>query len=69
MSVYDYSIKNIEREEIKLDKFKGKVILKLIRKKRLPVAKTVGFQYKLFIFLQRIFPKSFVNWIIKKMYG
>lgn len=49
--------------------FVSKVILKLIKKKRLPVAKTVGFQYKLFIFLQRIFPKSFVNWIIKKMYG
>ncbi len=47
----------------------SKVILKLIRKKRLPVAKTVGFQYKLFIFLQKTFPKSFVNWIIKKMYG
>jgi glutathione peroxidase len=27
MSVYDYSIKNIEREEIKLEKFKGKVLL------------------------------------------
>jgi glutathione peroxidase len=27
MSVYDYSVKNIEREDVKLDKFKGKVIL------------------------------------------
>ncbi|MDY0023731.1 MAG: glutathione peroxidase [Candidatus Izemoplasmatales bacterium] len=27
MSVYDYSIKNIEREDVNLDKFKGKVIL------------------------------------------
>jgi glutathione peroxidase len=27
MSVYNYSIKNIEREDIKLDKFKGKVLL------------------------------------------
>ncbi|MDY0010262.1 MAG: glutathione peroxidase [Candidatus Izemoplasmatales bacterium] len=27
MSVYDYSIKNIEREDVKLDKFKGKVLL------------------------------------------
>jgi short-subunit dehydrogenase len=47
----------------------AKVIKKLIDKRRVPVAKTVGFQYKLFVFLQRIFPKSFVNWIIKKMYG
>jgi short-subunit dehydrogenase len=47
----------------------AKVIKKLIDKKRVPVAKTVGFQYKLFVFLQRVFPKSFVNWIIKKMYG
>lgn len=27
MSVYDYSIKNIEREEVKLEKFRGKVLL------------------------------------------
>ncbi|MGD9760931.1 MAG: SDR family oxidoreductase [Candidatus Izemoplasmatales bacterium] len=46
-----------------------KVIFKLINKKTLPVAKTVGFQYKLFVLLKRILPKRLVIYVVKKMYG
>lgn len=47
----------------------SKVIYKLINKRRLPVAKTVGFKYKLFVLLSRILPKRLVSYVIKKMYG
>ncbi len=46
-----------------------KVINKMIRKRHMPVMKTVGFQYKLFVTLNKIFPKRFVIWILGKMYG
>ncbi|MFA7075078.1 MAG: SDR family NAD(P)-dependent oxidoreductase [Candidatus Izemoplasmatales bacterium] len=47
----------------------SKVIFKLIRKKRMPIAKTVGFQYKVFVLLNRLLPKKLVSYVIKKMYG
>ena len=47
----------------------AKAIKKLIEKKSLPVAKTVGFKYKLFLLLNKILPKRLVSFIIKKMYG
>jgi short-subunit dehydrogenase len=47
----------------------AKAIKKLIKRKYLPVQVTIGFEYKLFIFLNRILPKRFVNWILYKMYG
>jgi len=47
----------------------AKAIFNLANKKRLPVAKTVGFQYKLFVLLKRLLPKRLVSFIIKKMYG
>lgn len=47
----------------------SKVIFKLIKMRNMPVAKTVGFQYKLFMLLVKILPKRLVSFIIKKMYG
>ncbi len=47
----------------------SKVIYKLANKKKMPVSKTVGFKYKLFVFMKRLLPKRFINYIIKKMYG
>lgn len=44
-------------------------IWKFSTKKYLPIAKTIGFQYKLFVFLNRLLPKRLVLFIIKKMYG
>jgi short-subunit dehydrogenase len=46
-----------------------KVIEKLLRRKHMPTQVTVGFSYKLLVFLSRILPKRFVYWIIEKMYG
>ena len=47
----------------------AKVLFKLINKKSLPVAKTVGFKYKLFVLLKRLLPKRLVSYVVKKMYG
>jgi short-subunit dehydrogenase len=47
----------------------AKKIYKISSKKHLPIAKTIGFKYKVFVFLNRVLPKRFVLFIIKKMYG
>ncbi|MGD9910170.1 MAG: SDR family NAD(P)-dependent oxidoreductase [Candidatus Izemoplasmatales bacterium] len=46
-----------------------KVIHKLIKRKSMPVKVTVGFEYKVFVFLKRVLPKRFENWILYIMYG
>ncbi len=46
-----------------------KVVDKLIKRKSMPVKVTVGFEYKLFVFLKRLLPKRFENWILYVMYG
>ena len=46
-----------------------KVINKLIKRKRMPVMVTVGFMYKFLVFLGKMLPKRFVNWILSKMYA
>ena len=45
------------------------VIFKLINRRRLPVQVAIGFEYKLFVFLNRILPKRLVNWILYQIYG
>lgn len=45
------------------------VVKRIAKKRRMPVKVTVGFEYKLFIFLKRILPKRFENWILYLMYG
>jgi len=47
----------------------AKVVFKLARKKRLPSHITVGFQYKLFVFLNRVLPKRWVQWILYQLYA
>ncbi|MGD9901649.1 MAG: SDR family NAD(P)-dependent oxidoreductase [Spirochaetales bacterium] len=47
----------------------SKVIYKLTKSKNPSIVKTVGFKYKLFIFLKRIVPAKFLNYIIYKIYG
>lgn len=47
----------------------AKVINKILKKKNPPIKITVGLQYKLFVFLKRILPSKFVNYILYKMYG
>lgn len=46
----------------------ARVIVKLAKKKKLPPIVTVGAQYKFLAFLHRIFPLSFVNFIIRLLY-
>jgi len=47
----------------------AKACVKLFKNKTLPVFVAVGFQYKLFLFLNRILPHRFVNWILFQMYA
>ncbi|MFA6801512.1 MAG: SDR family NAD(P)-dependent oxidoreductase [Acholeplasmataceae bacterium] len=47
----------------------AKVFLKLVYKRRMPLVKTIGFKYKVFVFLEKILPKRFVVWIIGLLYG
>lgn len=47
----------------------GKTILRLLKRRSLPVFTAVGFQYRLFLFLNRIFPSRFVTRILYLMYG
>jgi len=65
------SIKRMEKDEQKgKDPISvAKVIYKVLKKKNPPVKITVGFLYKLFVFLKRILPSRFVNYILYKMYG
>lgn len=44
-------------------------IAKTLRRKNPPVIKAVGFQYKLFLFLNKLLPKKLVIWLIGKLYG
>ena len=43
-------------------------IIRMIKRKNPPVRCVVGFQYKLFVFLKRIFPKCLVESILTSMY-
>ena len=70
----DRIVRSIEKMEH--DEQKGmpasavsKVIFKIIKKKRPPACKTVGFSYKLIVLLIKIVPTSFMLWIVKKLYG
>ena len=65
------SIKKMEQDEQNgVDPSKVvKVVQKVIHKKRMPIQVTVGFDYKLLVFLSKILPKRLVERIITKMYG
>ena len=64
------SIKKAEKEEIngQSPEIVGKVVYKILKKKNPPLRKTVGFTYKLIVFLPRIFSNKFVNWLVRKIY-
>jgi short-subunit dehydrogenase len=47
----------------------SKVIYRVIKKKNPPISVTVGFNYKLFVFLKRLLPNRFINYILYLMYG
>ena len=47
----------------------AKAVARLLNRKHPPVKATVGFEYKLFVFLKKILPSRFVNWILFLMYA
>lgn len=47
----------------------AKVISKVLKSKRPPLRKTVGFMSKFEVFLTRIVSTKFINFIVKKIYG
>lgn len=49
--------------------YAAKIFLKLVKKNHMPLSKTIGFKYKIFLFLNKVLPKRFVVWIIGKLYG
>jgi len=67
----DRSIKKMENDEqngVSPEKV-AKLVLKLLRKKRMPIHRIVGIDYKILVFLSKILPKRFVELIIYNMYG
>lgn len=47
----------------------AKTISRLLARRKPPLYKTVGFEYKLFVFLKRLLPNSLRNFILYSMYG
>jgi short-subunit dehydrogenase len=47
----------------------ARVVKKLLNRKQIPVFTTVGCSYRLFLFLKRLLPTRFLNWILYQMYG
>ena len=64
------SIKKAEKEELNGDSPDkvGKVVYKILKRKNPPLRVTVGFVYKLIVFLPRVLPLKFVNWLVRKIY-
>jgi len=65
------SIGRMEQDEIhgKSPDTVAKVCLKLLNRKQIPVFTTVGFKYKLFLFVKRLVPNRLLNWILFQMYA
>lgn len=65
------SIEKMEKDEVNgvSPLCVSKVIKKVISRKNPPSRVTVGFPYKLIVFLSRIVPRKFMLWVVKKLYG
>jgi len=65
------SVKRMEQDEQqgKSPDTVARVVKKLLKRKNVPVFTTVGFSYQLFLFLKRLLPTRFLNWILFQMYG
>ncbi len=73
--LYQSRITNSIRK-MEIDEQKGmspmsvvRVVNKLVKRRNMPVQVTVGFKYKIFVFLNRILPKKVVLYILYQMYG
>ncbi len=65
------SILRMEKDEQngKSPRTVAKACARLLKHKHPPLKVTVGFEYKLFIFLKKILPSRFVNWVLYHMYA
>lgn len=45
-----------------------KEILRIMRRKNPPVRVTVGFTYKLIVFLKRLLPSKLIDYLVEKTY-
>lgn len=72
--IYSRCEKSLERMEhdeqngMGADKV-AKVIYKCATKKKAPCEKVVGASYKFLVFLSKLLPKCFVEWVISKLYA
>jgi short-subunit dehydrogenase len=49
--------------------YAAKVVLKLIERKRIPLYKTIGFKYKIFVLLHKFLPAKLANNVVGMIYG
>ena len=47
----------------------AKVNFKVANKKNPPLTKTIGVPYKILLFLAKLLPNRFIEWIVSKMYS
>ena len=67
----DKSITLMEKDEQNgmTTSYASKVIYKVLKKKRMPIIKTIGKKYKLLVFLKRLLPTKLVNKLVGSIYG
>lgn len=58
---------NEERKGMSAEKV-GKIIVKNIKKRKMPLRKTIGGIYKLIVFASRFCSARFLNWLVRKIY-
>lgn len=65
------SIAVMEKDEQKgmTVRYASKQIYKVIKKKRMPLQKTIGNEYKILLFIKRLLPIKLVNNLVGKIYG
>lgn len=65
------SLEKMERDEMRgmPPTAVAKVIHKVLKKKNPPIRITVGFGYKVLVFLKRLVPYRFLNHVLHKLYG
>lgn len=67
----DRSVGVMEQDELNgMDpEIAANVVCSLLSKKRMPLYKTIGFKYKVFVFLHKMLPSKLANQIVGSIYG
>ena len=68
---YVSSIEKMEKDEQNgmPSSYVANVIFKVANKKHPPLTKTIGVPYKFLLFIAKLLPNRFVEWIVSKMYS